>query len=56
MFMLAIGVETEYRSITKSLSGWGPKGERGHGFLEAVEVDMTIELIHNSYHRWGARS
>jgi hypothetical protein len=25
--MLAIGVETEYRSVTRSLSGWGPKGE-----------------------------
>jgi hypothetical protein len=25
--MLAIGVETEYRYVTRSLSGWGPKGE-----------------------------
>jgi hypothetical protein len=25
--MLAIGVELDYRSITRSLSGWGPKGE-----------------------------
>jgi hypothetical protein len=25
--MLAIGVETEYRFVTRSLSGWGPKGE-----------------------------
>jgi hypothetical protein len=82
--MLAIGVETEYRSVTRSLSGWGPKGEsnapiaaeskitdflrllkltwlahdsyrrweRGHRFIEVVEVDMTIGLIHDSYHRW----
>jgi hypothetical protein len=27
MSMLAIGVEPEYRSVSKSLSGWGPKGE-----------------------------
>jgi hypothetical protein len=27
MSMLAIEVEREYRSITRSLSGWGPKGE-----------------------------
>jgi hypothetical protein len=26
--------------------------ERGHGFLEAVEVDLTIGLIHDSYRRW----
>jgi hypothetical protein len=25
--MLAIGVEPEYRSVTRSLSGWGHKGE-----------------------------
>jgi hypothetical protein len=26
-FMLAIRVEFEYRSVARSLSGWGPKGE-----------------------------
>jgi hypothetical protein len=25
--MLAIGVESEYRSVGRALSGWGPKGE-----------------------------
>jgi hypothetical protein len=25
--MLAIGVETEYKSIARSLFRWGPKGE-----------------------------
>jgi hypothetical protein len=25
--------------------------ERGHRFLEAVEVDLTIGLIHDSYYR-----
>jgi hypothetical protein len=24
----------------------------GHGFLEAVEIDLTIELIHDSYRHW----
>jgi hypothetical protein len=51
MSMLAIGVETEYRSVTRTLSGWGPKGERGHEFLETVEVDLMIRLVHDSYHR-----
>jgi hypothetical protein len=27
LLMLAIGVEPKYRSVTRSLSGWGPKGE-----------------------------
>jgi hypothetical protein len=26
--------------------------ERGHRFLEAIEVDLTIGLIHDSYRRW----
>jgi hypothetical protein len=25
---------------------------RGLRFLEAVEVDLTIRLVHDSYHRW----
>jgi hypothetical protein len=59
--MLTIGVETEYRSVSRSLSRWGLKGEpnapnhhweQGHGFLEAVEVDLMIGLIHDSYRRW----
>jgi hypothetical protein len=27
LVLIVIGVETEYRSISKSFSGWGPKGE-----------------------------
>jgi hypothetical protein len=27
LVLIAIGVESEYRSISRSLSGWGPKGE-----------------------------
>jgi hypothetical protein len=42
----------EYRSVTRSLSGWGPKEERGCGFFEAVEVDLMIRLVHDNYHRW----
>jgi hypothetical protein len=26
--------------------------ERGHRFLEAVEVDLTIGLVHDSYRDW----
>jgi hypothetical protein len=26
--------------------------ERGHRFLEAVVVDLTIGLVHDSYRRW----
>jgi hypothetical protein len=26
--------------------------ERGHRFLETVEVDLTIGLIYDSYRRW----
>jgi hypothetical protein len=47
MSILAIRVEPEYRSVIRSLFEWGPKGESN-----AVEVDLMIELIHNSYHRW----
>jgi hypothetical protein len=36
--MLAIGVETEYRSITRSLSGWGPKGEPNASIAAESEV------------------
>jgi hypothetical protein len=37
--MLAIGVESEYRSIARSLSGWGPKGE--HNAPIAAESEVT---------------
>jgi hypothetical protein len=36
--MLAIGVETEYRSVTRSLSRWGPKGELNAPIAAESEV------------------
>jgi hypothetical protein len=36
--MLAIGVEPDYRSVTKSLSGWGPKGELNASITAESEV------------------
>jgi hypothetical protein len=56
MSMLAIGVESEYRSVTRSLSGWGPKGEhnapividsyrhweRGHRFLLWMKISCYL--------------
>jgi hypothetical protein len=37
--MIAIGIEPEYRSVTKSLSGWGSKGESNA--LIAVRNEVT---------------
>jgi hypothetical protein len=37
--LIAIGVEPEYRSVTRSLSGWGLKGEPNA--LIAAESEMT---------------
>jgi hypothetical protein len=39
LILIAIGVETEYRSIFISLSGWGPKGELNAPII--AERDMT---------------
>jgi hypothetical protein len=36
--MLAIGVETEYRSVPRSLSGWGRKGEPNSSIATGSEV------------------
>jgi hypothetical protein len=36
--MLAIGVEPEYRSIARSHSGWGPKGETDAPIIVGSEV------------------
>jgi hypothetical protein len=41
--MVAIGVEPEYRSISRSLSRWGPKGEPNA--LIAAESKVTNFLM-----------
>jgi hypothetical protein len=43
--MLAIGVETEYRSVTRSLSGWGPKGEPNAPIATESEVTDFLRLL-----------
>jgi hypothetical protein len=43
--MLAIGVEPEYRSITRSLSGWGPKGEPNAPIAAESEVTDFLRLL-----------
>jgi hypothetical protein len=43
--MLAIGVETEYRSVTRSLSGWGPKREPNAPITVESEVMNFLRLL-----------
>jgi hypothetical protein len=45
MYMLAIGVESEYRSVTGSLSGWGPKGEFNALITAESEVTDFLRLL-----------
>jgi hypothetical protein len=37
--MLVIGIEAKYRSVTRPLSRWGPKGEPNA--LIAIEIEVT---------------
>jgi hypothetical protein len=43
--MLVIGVEPEYRSVTRSLSGWGPKGEPNAPIAAESEVTDFLRLL-----------
>jgi hypothetical protein len=43
--MLAIGVEPEYRSISRSFSGWGPKGESNAPNAAESEVVDFLRLL-----------
>jgi hypothetical protein len=43
--MLAIGVESEYRSVTRSLSGWGPRGESNVPITAESEVTDFLRLL-----------
>jgi hypothetical protein len=45
MSMLAIGVELEYKSITRSLFGWGPKGESNAPIAAESEVADFLMLF-----------
>jgi hypothetical protein len=43
--MLAIGVEPEYKSVTRSLSGWGPKGEPNAPIAAKSKVVDFLRLL-----------
>jgi hypothetical protein len=43
--MLAIRVESGYRSVTISLSGWGPKGEPNALIIAESEVTDFLRLL-----------
>jgi hypothetical protein len=43
--LIAIGVEPEYRSVTRSLSGWGPKGETNAPIAAESEVVDFLRLL-----------
>jgi hypothetical protein len=43
--MVAIGVEPEYRYVTRSLSGWGPKGELNVSITAESEVADFLRLL-----------
>jgi hypothetical protein len=43
--LIAIGVETEYRYVIRSLSGWGPKGELNAPIIAKSEVADFLRLL-----------
>jgi hypothetical protein len=43
--MLAIGVESGYRHVTRSLSGWGSKGEHNASIVAESEVMDFLRLL-----------
>jgi hypothetical protein len=45
LVLIAIGVETEYRSVTKSLSRWGPKGEPNVSIAAESEMTDLLRLL-----------
>jgi hypothetical protein len=45
LYMISIGVEPEYRSVTRSLSGWGPKGEPNAPITAESEVADFLRLL-----------
>jgi hypothetical protein len=45
--MIAIGVELEYRSVTRSLSRWGPKGDPNALIVAGSEVTDFLRQRHS---------
>jgi hypothetical protein len=45
LILIAIGVETEYRSVVRSLSGRGPKGEPNAPITAESEIMNFLRLL-----------
>jgi hypothetical protein len=45
LVLIATGVELEYRSVSTSLSGWGPKGEPNAPIAAEREVTDFLRLL-----------
>jgi hypothetical protein len=45
LVLIAIGVEIEYRSVTRSLSRWGPKGEPNAPIAAESEMTNLLRLL-----------
>jgi hypothetical protein len=43
--ILAIGLKTEYRYVTRPLSRWGPKGESNAPIVVESEVTDFLRLL-----------
>jgi hypothetical protein len=43
--LIAIGVEVEYRYVSRSLSGWGPKGELNAPITAESEMEDLLRLL-----------
>jgi hypothetical protein len=45
LVLISIGVEPEYRSVSGSLSGWGPKGEPNAPIAAESEMTDLLRLL-----------
>jgi hypothetical protein len=45
LVLIAIGVDLVYRSVSKSLSGWGPKGEPNAPITAESEMMDLLRLL-----------
>jgi hypothetical protein len=45
LVLIAIGVDPEYRSISRPLSGWGPKGEPNAQIVAESEMTDLLRLL-----------
>jgi hypothetical protein len=45
LVLISIGVETEYRSVSRSLSGWGTKGEPNAPITAESEMTDLLRLL-----------